>query len=77
MEYTLLPVQIQNSETVTRLVTGLHYGGAIHCMSSYLREPKPLKKADMVHVPSEARRSDPCVYAVEDNTHLHFGSHNS
>lgn len=77
MEYIPLPVQIQNSETVTRLVTGLHYDEAIHCKLSYLKEPNTLKKTDMIHVPSEARRSDPCVYAVEDHAHLHFGSHNS
>jgi hypothetical protein len=77
MEYTPLPVQIQNYETVTHLVTRLHYNGAIHCKSSYLQEPKPLKKTDMIHVPSEVRRSDPCVYSVEDPTYLHFGSHNA
>lgn len=77
MEYNPLPIQIQNSETVTRLVTGFHYGWAIHWKSSYLQEPKPLKKVDMVPVQSKARRSDPYVYAVEDHIHLHFGSYNS
>lgn len=65
MEHSPLTVQIQNSEKVTCLVTGLYYGEAIQCKLSYLKEPEPLKEADIVHVPREARRTDPCVYAVE------------